>query len=109
MQSLGSRERLKLASIRRPLAVAGASPTDGIAELATDTAVGHSPGVGALRGVAGRAVIPTTGQVAVLAGLPGDSPAVPPPWMVDHEPERHAVSVLDTVRPATAEIITAGQ
>ena len=59
--------------------------------------MGHPPGVGALGGVTGCAVIPAAGEVAVLAGLPSDCPAVPSPWMVDNKPEWHAVSMLDAV------------
>ena len=97
MQSLSSRQSLKLSSVARPLTVSGASPTNGVAELAADAAVGHPPGVGALGRVAGSAVVATAGQVAVLAGLPGDGPAISPARMIDHKPQRHAVAVFDAV------------
>ena len=97
MQSLRSGKSLKLSSIGRPLAITGASPSDGVTELAADAAVGHPPGVGALRGVAGRAVVAAAGQVAVLAGLPGDGPAISPARMVDNKPQWHAVAVFDAV------------
>ena len=59
--------------------------------------MGHPPGVGALGRVAGRAVVAAAGQGAVLAGLPGDGPAISPARMVDHKPQWHAVSVFDAV------------
>ena len=109
MQSLGPSQSLKLSSVARPLAIPGASPTYGVAELTADAAVGHPPGVGALGGVTGCAVIPAAGEVAVLTGLSGDGPAVPSPWMVDNKPEWHAVTVLDAVRPAAAEVVAASE
>ena len=97
MESLSSRQSLKLSSVARPLAVSGASPTNGVAELATDAAVRHPPGIGALGRVAGSAVVAAAGQVAVLAGLPGDGPAISPARMVDNKPQWHAVAVFDAV------------
>ena len=99
VQGLSSRQSLELPSVPRPLAVAGAGASNGVAELTADAAVGHPPGVGALGGVAGGAVVAAAGEVAVLAGLPGHGPAVSPARMVHHEPQRHAVAVLDAVRP----------
>ena len=61
MESLCSRKGLKLSSVASPVAIPGAGPADGVAELAADTAVGHTPGVGALGGVTGCAVIPAAG------------------------------------------------
>ena len=97
VQGLSPSQSLELAPVARPLAVAGAGAPNGVAKLAADAAVGHPPGVGALGGVAGGAVVAAAGEVAVLAGLPGDGPAVSPARMVHHEPQRHAVAVLDAV------------
>ena len=85
--------------VASPVAVSGAGAADGVAEVAADAGVGHAPGVGGLRGVGGRRVVPAGGQVRVLARLPRHGPAVAPPRVVHHEPQRHAVAVLDAVRP----------
>ena len=106
VHGLGPGQRVKLAPVVGPLA---ARPPDRVVEVRADAGVGHPPGVGGLGRVGGGGIVPAAGQSGVLTRLPGHSPAVPPPRMVHHKPEWHAVAGLDAVAPARAEVVAAGE